>query len=932
MTSPEPNTADHSVAQQHIRGSALLMCGRFLSLGINLVNQVVIVRYLSKHDFGAFAFALAIVMTASEFATFGLKDAASRFIPIYQQRRDYARMFGGMLLMSGTIIGLSTALLVLGFGLQGLLTQWADLDPLSLALLMTLIVLMPIEALDRLLLSLFAVFAGARGVFLRRHLLGPILRLGALLAVVAFSGNVHALAFAYVAAGALGVVLYVTLLTQILRKQGLLREFHLRDLRIPVREVFAFSLPLLGSQMFLVLRGTLVVFLLGLYHNNQSVAEYRAVVPVALLTTLVLRNFQFLFLPNAARLYADGEDSQINHLYWQTAAWIAVFTFPIFAVCVGLAEPVTALLFGERYVDSAVILAILALGYYFRAALGFNQHTLKVYGKAPSILAVDALSVIVIVGVNLMLIPKYGAMGGAIGTTSTIIVHNVLNQIALGWGTSVTSFNMKYARVYGAIVVCTVLLCASQWLWQPPFFVGGLLAAAGSLVVLMASRGALEVEETFPELRRLPFLKWIVASGRNAPVQTGTGTQQNSLKSIRDAAQHTIAARFKERAHRYFDDFDGRPVRVGLSGVQVNRASTVYEFLLSSGDRSHAVIAKFRPPWRSERPPVPSVDRPAINRPWVDRETTREIRSNHEYEALSAIHARFAELDPTRFTVVRPLDVFSDVPALISDKFTGCTLNQRYRRQRYARNRRVELSQVFFRAGEWLRHMHQMPVVAHTRARDTTRDEFVAATHELARFLSSASGCQRMIRETADECADLASRELPDRLPCGLLHGDFAPRNLLTDSDGRVAGFDTLAEGYGPVYEDIACFLVLLERDSASFYSLACGRQPKLDTPLRNQFLRGYFGDDPVPYGAVRLFEIQVAFEKWSQSVVGYRMSSRIRKIPKRARLGLINQSYSSLVQSLLRDLRNPERDRSNGYTPSTRSALDTHGGRLTTR
>ena len=489
------------------------MCGRLLSLCINLVNQVIIVRYLTKHDFGAFAYALAIVATASELATFGMKDAASRFTPIYQQRRDYARMFGGIVLMVGTIVSLGTAFVLLAYGLQGLLTDWLELDRLSLALLMTLIVLMPIEALDRLLLSLFAVFAGARGVFFRRHVLGPSLRLMALLVVVMLDGNVHMLAVTYVAAGAAGFLLCVTLLIQILRKQGLWEEFQLRRLCIPFREILSFSMPLMGAQLFLVLRGTLVIFLLGMFHTTVAVAEYRAVVPIALLTTVVSRNFQFLYLPNASRLYADGDNSQINHLYWQTAAWIAVFTFPLFAVCFCLAKPLTVLLFGERYVDSAAILAILALGNYFHASLGFNQHTLKVYGKAPCILAVDLMSIVVIVGVNLLLIPPYGAVGGAIGTAIVLVVHNLLNQAGLALGTSVQPFCRKYARIYGAIGVATLLLGAVQWLWQPQLFVGALLAASASLGVLAAGRDVLEIEATFPELRRFPIIRRVITSG-----------------------------------------------------------------------------------------------------------------------------------------------------------------------------------------------------------------------------------------------------------------------------------------------------------------------------------------------------------------------------------------------------------------------------------
>jgi hypothetical protein len=56
----------------HIRGSSLLLFGRLLALAINLAIQVVIVRYLSKSDYGAFAYALSVIAMGSSIAVFGL--------------------------------------------------------------------------------------------------------------------------------------------------------------------------------------------------------------------------------------------------------------------------------------------------------------------------------------------------------------------------------------------------------------------------------------------------------------------------------------------------------------------------------------------------------------------------------------------------------------------------------------------------------------------------------------------------------------------------------------------------------------------------------------------------------------------------------------------------------------------------------------------
>jgi O-antigen/teichoic acid export membrane protein len=75
--------------RKQIRGSSLFLVGRFLSMGINFSGQVLMVRYLATAEYGALAYALAAVAFFQPFATLGLHDAVSRFVPIYQENREH---------------------------------------------------------------------------------------------------------------------------------------------------------------------------------------------------------------------------------------------------------------------------------------------------------------------------------------------------------------------------------------------------------------------------------------------------------------------------------------------------------------------------------------------------------------------------------------------------------------------------------------------------------------------------------------------------------------------------------------------------------------------------------------------------------------------------------------------------------------------------
>jgi len=98
LTIAETNWAEaqreQEVTRTHIRGSSLFLAGRFLSLGINFATQVLMVRYLSTAHYGALAYGLAVVAFLQPFATLGLQEAVSRFVPTYYESREYEKLFG----------------------------------------------------------------------------------------------------------------------------------------------------------------------------------------------------------------------------------------------------------------------------------------------------------------------------------------------------------------------------------------------------------------------------------------------------------------------------------------------------------------------------------------------------------------------------------------------------------------------------------------------------------------------------------------------------------------------------------------------------------------------------------------------------------------------------------------------------------------------
>jgi O-antigen/teichoic acid export membrane protein len=371
---------------------------------------------------------------------------------------------------------------------------------------MIIICLSPLQSVDDVFMGAFAVFGKPRAIFFRKYVLAPMLRLAAIGLVILSNRGVQELAAGYVIAGGLGIVLYVGMLGKSLKADGLLPHLNFRRLEYPAREIFGFCLPLVVVDLLFVVMNTTNVFMLQMFGSPTDVGAYRVVQPAAKLNLLVMTSFSLLFTPAAARFFAHGDKTGINNLYWRTAAWTAVFSFPVFAMTCMSSHAVTVALFGERYASSAPILALLSLGYYFNAALGYNGLTLRVYGLVKLVVNVSIAAAVGNVIVNLALIPAYGPIGAGIGTCVTLLGHNVLKQWGLRRGTGISVLDPHSRRTYGSILLGSLALLAVNVLLSPPVFVAFALAGVVSLAVVRFNRSELQVAETFPELSRIPLI------------------------------------------------------------------------------------------------------------------------------------------------------------------------------------------------------------------------------------------------------------------------------------------------------------------------------------------------------------------------------------------------------------------------------------------
>lgn len=505
---------DQAAGRKHVRGSSLLLAGRMIALAINFVVQVLIVRYLSKEGYGAFAYGYSIAMLAARMTPLGTEKAISRFVPIYHEDKDLQRVKGSLIVAIMTVVLMGVLLVGLTVAAKNALSATVVQDPLALSVLMMIISLAPLHAMENVLEKILAIFGRVKSLFMRRYVITPLLRLVAVCSLMAIGGDAVYLAAAYVATTVIGVFVTAHILWRALRKDQLLSELAKIKADLPTKRLLGFGMPLLSSDVVFGLRTGLVVVLLEIFHGTVGVAAFRAILPVARLNQVVFDSFRVMYVPTASRMFARGDKQEISHLYWTSSAWIALLTFPVLLVSFSFATPIAVLLFGETYASSGPVLSVVAMALYLNAAFGFNTLTLQVYDRVGTIMKIDLLSGLLALLLNVAIVPRFGPMGGAAVICIVLVAQNVAYQAVLMNAEQLEWMPREIAKIHMLVLVLAVILLAVQWVFMPPVYLGLLLVAVTTATVWLTCLKTLRIRELFPELDRFLPRRFTVSADR----------------------------------------------------------------------------------------------------------------------------------------------------------------------------------------------------------------------------------------------------------------------------------------------------------------------------------------------------------------------------------------------------------------------------------
>jgi O-antigen/teichoic acid export membrane protein len=134
--------------------------------------------------------------------------------------------------------------------------------------------------------------------------------------------------------------------------------------------------------------------------------------------------------PRFTELFALGDRRSANVVYQVTTAWLVLLTWPLYLLAV-VYGPEVLTVFGHSYRAGADVMLILGVTMLLATACGQVDMVLITTGRSSWSLINGLLAVVVNVSLDLVLIPRYGITGAAIGWAIAIMVTNLMPMAQL---------------------------------------------------------------------------------------------------------------------------------------------------------------------------------------------------------------------------------------------------------------------------------------------------------------------------------------------------------------------------------------------------------------------------------------------------------------------------------------------------------------------
>lgn len=415
------SAVDQKILNKIVEGAAFAGLGLFFSKVMAYLYRALVARWLGPEAYGQLNLGLTVIGIGASISLLALHQAVKRFVPEYREKGERS-------LVKGTIISallitttLSTITILVTIAAAPWIANAIFSNPELIPIIYILSISIVFNSINSIVLDALDAFKEVKYQVLSDKILGNIFQLIGTAILIYLGFDILGAAVGWVISSFVSAAAGLYFLE---KKVGPV-IFSDAETKTNVREIFSYSYPLVFSNMIGFALGWMDTAFLGYFKSSLEVGFYNAALPTAMLISMPFSALSTLALPSMSELMERDED-QVEGTLKTITRWTFYITFPAFTLMALFSEDVLHILFGREYIRAANALIILSFGYLFSSAVGPLDSLIKSLSETKVLLKNSVANLALNFILNILLIPKYGIIGAAIATTSSLVFVNVL--------------------------------------------------------------------------------------------------------------------------------------------------------------------------------------------------------------------------------------------------------------------------------------------------------------------------------------------------------------------------------------------------------------------------------------------------------------------------------------------------------------------------
>lgn len=257
--------------------------------------------------------------------------------------------------------------------------------------------------------------------------------------------------------------------------------------KIPFQKILRFSLPITLSALgFNIIKNVNILFLKSFVEDYTFVGIFAVAMTLSNVTPTIFYSLPTALMPAISHAAATKDHGLIRKYISQSLRYLLLIIAPITALIAATSKEIIKLLYPSSYMPAAALLSILIFSSFFLTI--FLTLTSAVSGsgtpKVETMITVSAIPLIILL--NIILIPFFGAIGAAISMLITSIIMVIVAWAYVFKKFKATIPSLSLFRMMTGTVV--IFLLTLLWNFKGLMLVVGyglLFLVYGSLLILL---------------------------------------------------------------------------------------------------------------------------------------------------------------------------------------------------------------------------------------------------------------------------------------------------------------------------------------------------------------------------------------------------------------------------------------------------------------